>query len=310
MKRFLIHIVSIAALFIGILIILDLTYTTIFCRTKNKTKLNWVLNMHNQTVDYIIVGSSRVLFHIDADMINDSTNQVGYNLGEPDFGLNETLLLLKIFYEQGNQVRNVFIQLDNNWNESEPNELGAASFMPFLYKTTIRKHYNQWGTKYRLYSSIPFIRYMYYAKSIGFRQLINSVFNDRARSSTYGYDYLSGQINIKEIEKESFIPMADNSQIQEMKKLTMANKSQAIFFTAPILKFNPLDFDLLAKIIDHYTNFANNVSDSKLFFDSIHLNEEGAEIFTRNFMHCYFKNTNLTYQTDKNRTNGLEGQAL
>ncbi|MGV8828183.1 MAG: hypothetical protein ACWA6U_07665 [Breznakibacter sp.] len=301
MKKFIFHIAKIALLFVGLLIFLDLIYTTLFLQTKNKSKLNWVMNMQNRQVDYIILGSSRVLFHLDTDLINDSTGLEGYNLGEPDYGLNESLLMLKLFYEQGNSAKDVFIQLDNNWNVKEPNELGSASFMPFIHKKTVRNHYAQSGLKYRLYNSIPFVRYMYYAHNIGFRGVLNALFNDRARSSAYGYDYLEGKINPKSIVTEAFNPLPYNTRIQELIETTRANNSQIIFFTAPILKIKHQDFDPLTAKVDNYTNFANSISNTNLFFDPIHLNEQGAEVFTKEFMHHYFK-SHSKCKTDKNKS--------
>lgn len=274
---------------IGMLIALDVLYTLAFLQTGKKTKLNWVLNMKDQQLDYIILGSSRVLFHIDSDLINDSTGLVGYNLGEPDYGLNESLLLLELFYEQGNKAKDVFIQLDNNWNETTPNELGSAGFMPFIHKKNIRNHYAQYGLKYKFYSYLPFVRYMHYAHAIGFRGLINALLNDKPRSSAYGYDNLKGNIKPDEIKTESFSPSPSNPIADKMIQITKANHGNIIFFTAPTLKYKQKDFELLSTKVVNYTNFANSISDTSLFYDPIHLNDKGADKFTKDFMHHYYK---------------------
>lgn len=289
MGKFIRHTLKLALLIIGMLIALDILYTQAFLQTGKKTKLNWVLNMKDQQLDYIILGSSRVLFHIDSDLINDSTGLVGYNLGEPDYGLNESLLLLELFYEQGNKAKDVFIQLDNNWNETTPNELGSAGFMPFIHKKNIRNHYAQYGLKYKFYSFLPFVRYMHYAHAIGFRGLINALLNDQPRSSTYGYDNLKGNIKPEEIKTESFCPSPCNPIADKMIQLTKVNHGKIIFFTAPTLKYKQKDFEPLSTKVVNYTNFANSISDTSLFYDPIHLNDKGADKFTKDFMHHYYK---------------------
>lgn len=289
MKSFILHILKVAALFVVLLIVLDVSYTAVFLHTKEKTKLNWVMNMHDRQVDYIILGSSRVLFHLDTDLINDSTGLEGYNLGEPDFGLNESLLMLKLFYEQGNRAKNVFIQLDNNWNKMDPNDLGSATFMPFIYKKTVRHHYAQSGLKFKLYAYIPFIRYMYYSHVIGFRGVLNALLNDRPRGSLYGYDHLEGKIKPETIVKETFQAQPNNILTNEITQLGHNNHSHVVYFTAPILRYKQQDFELFNAKVINYTNFANTISDLNFFYDNIHLNGQGARLFTQNFMHCYFK---------------------
>lgn len=302
MKKFILYVLQIGLLFLVILTVLDVIYSSVFAHTRYRSKANRILNMQNEKTDYIILGSSRVMFHLDTDVINDSLGIKGYNLGDPDCGLNETSLMLKLFYAQGNKAKKVFVQIDNNWNSTTPSPLGSSYFIPFYYKKVVRDHISRFGLRYKLYARIPFVRYMYYAPTEGFRELITSIFKDVDKGQLGRYNDLNGVVNPDAIIREEFTPEPNNFLTQEIVELCENNDSKVIFFTAPTLKFKYDDFEFLTQKLDNYTNWSDTISDINLFYDSIHLNRKGSKLLTSMFMHEFFpeqRNIHITENRDK-----------
>lgn len=307
MKAFGIYVAKILVLLLVILTVLDLIYTSVHYQARKRTKIHWVMNMHDQQLDYIVLGSSRVLFHVDADLINGTTGLNGYNLGDSDYELSEMHLILKKFFANGNRVKQIFLQVDNNWNDTIPSDIATASYMPYIHDRIFRDHYAKYGLRYQLYAYVPFIRYMYYGPIIGFRSLLNVVWNDRTYANKGGYIPLEGQIDRSKIRNESFVPALGNPVVAEIQKLIQTQQSQLLFFTAPTLKFPHSSFDFLSDQLKPYHNFTYDINDTALFWDNIHLNAEGSELFTRLFIQTYFPSNSIqtVHQAARNKTDLL-----
>jgi hypothetical protein len=275
-------------LLLAIMVLLDLVYTGIHYQAKNRSKVNWLNHIHNREVDYILVGSSRVKYHLMPELIEEETGTVGFNLGESDQDMNEVLLMVKLFFANGNSAKRVFVQVDNNWNNTEPNELASSAFMPFIRQSVIRNHYANYGSNYLIYTFVPFVRYMYFGHAIGFRELLNVLFNDDTSATPLGFIDLNGRIKQDVMEHEGFRINGMNELVNEMQAVSNQNNAEIFFFTAPTLLYKKDELSQIEPFLPNYVNYANDISDKQYFYDPIHLNSEGAILFTKMFSQTFF----------------------
>jgi hypothetical protein len=289
MRRFLVYLLF---LILGLCIyylLLEKIYTASYKEFGIKNKIQWIRSMNSQdTLDYAVFGSSRVLYHIDPIIIQKRSGKIGLNLGYIGAGPFETYLAVKEYLRK-NKVRDVFIQVDRQYSKQNRDEIGQLSWIPYLKEDEIFKDFQIFGNEYLYYHYIPFYRYQKFESRLGLRSVISNItrpnlnFNEKK-----GYNPVS--VGFKG-NKEFSIKMNNEKRsiyYDKIDELCKANNIKVYYFTAPYYN-SDINFESLMSYFKEYKDFSNLILNKEYFADNIHLNKNGATQFTKHFCDIYFQ---------------------
>ena len=154
----------------NILVFLALAFTVLFILeivvTNNlqsvNTKQNWILNLKNRNVDYVIIGSSKSDQGVDVSSIKNLTNLSGLNLSCNGCGIQEQYLLLDEFLKN-NRCKNVVLMVD--FTTLDPLQF-TYPFHEYLYFHKMDNvdiasiiEDNTKSGKFYIWKFLPFMRY-------------------------------------------------------------------------------------------------------------------------------------------------------
>ena len=288
MKKILLLIIGAAVFLLVFLVGLDFMYTTIYSVAPPRTKFQYFRSLKNQKVDYLFLGSSRVESTINPEIIRAKTGKTAVNMGFQAAKLSDIYILLKLVKEYNIETDKIFIQVDYIYNiEDGCSNVLPYQLMPFLRENQATKdyfelHYHQ--NKYLYY--MPFYRYCYFENKIGFRELVSNMIHKKTTVvAHHGFYPLEGT----SAQNGGALPNVitkSNKYYDAIKQFAKKNKMDVVFFCAPFSKNNK-NLSYVAKLKERVPglyNFANLITDEKLFKDSYHLNKEGAARFTEAFI--------------------------
>ena len=140
MKRFLNYILKIGFILVISAYALDIFYTNVFEISKGRNKIQAVINGSKDSLDILILGSSRANNHfVTSEFTKD--NLKAFNYGMSGSTLEEAALLLQLMIEKKWVLKNVLLEVDLNVNSEGFSEGTRASFMPYLRNPTISNYY-------------------------------------------------------------------------------------------------------------------------------------------------------------------------
>ena len=218
--------------------ILDFAYTYVYDNGAYRNKVMWVRDMENLKVDYVVLGSSRVFYHVDPIQIRASTGKQGLNLGDNAFSSFESYLLLKEFLKT-NRTENVYVQVDNLFKDDGPHHVGEKSWIPFINEKSIYRDFSIYGFEYELYKSIPFYRFQKFESRIGYRDVVTS-----ALGKGHDYEPLLGYHPVSKVLQRNLKPRKSiesdklNRSIKAIIELCNDQNIKLAFFTAPIYNYD------------------------------------------------------------------------
>ena len=284
MKLFLKYIISISISALALLYLCDFIYTQVYINSNPRNKLQYILNTKNESFDIIFLGSSRVANHIDTKLFDSLSNKKTINLGVEGAGLNDNLLQLKLLIANNN-ISNVFLQIDSNFEYDKPSNIAISEAMPFLnYNDIINTHIKKYFNNFEKLEYIPFYRYAINDPKIGFREMFFSVVNKKPRTNpSIGFTPKFGN---KLPLIESSLPKKiklKNIILDEITEICLKNKIQLILYISPYCS-KTKNMRYIEKLITKVPNLIDLSKgyDDKLFFNCGHLNNQGAKIFTTN----------------------------
>ena len=289
MKRFLTYTGLLLVLVLVLQFIGEYVYTYVYNHGSYRNKVMWVRGLEKETkLDYAILGSSRVNYHLDPTIIEKKTRAVGINLGLNNSYASDKLLMLEELLEKTHPKR-VFVQVDYTFDKTGPNPVGSVSWMPYLKEERIFNHFSETEGNYTLYKNWPFYRYQIFESQLGIRNITMSL--------------LGKQPNF--LEREGFVPLrrnfneasafshrlkdVENESYAAIQAICKEKGIDLYFFTAPLNGFQG-NFKILEKYLPNYTDFSKAISEDHYFADEVHLKEAGAILFTELFVDTYFNN--------------------
>ncbi|MDZ4756772.1 MAG: hypothetical protein SGJ10_01365 [Bacteroidota bacterium] len=280
MKAFIIYIAKWMLILLVLALALDLIYTTSFKNNKARSVYQIIRGMELQKYDYIFLGSSRVKRHINHEFINKKTGLKGLNLGLSAAGPNEILLYLETFLNNHNQVENIYIEIGDKWNQEYPDSLASVYELPFLDDAAVYSAFKSYNKYINYKADIPFYRYTINSTKIGYRAVLANLFDNNIEKALKFRPYKETLLNTKPIDTR--IKIKQNSCIDKIIALCKTNSIQLVFFTSPYLKVNDSEYKTFFKAnLPNYYDFSNSVSDSTCYRDALHLNEKGANLFSK-----------------------------
>lgn len=286
MKKFLLYIFGLVALFIALIFILEFTYNSVYKWGAYRNKVMWMHNLKNESLDYVIFGSSRANNTIIPKLIFNKTGKKGLNLGIQASGPLEIELAVRE-YLKFNTAKRLFIQVDSWYNRESPVKNGQLSWIPYIVNDDIYEVFKPYGNEYFMYKNIPFYRYLIFDSHLGYRNVLLSVTNkDINFVKSLGYTEVNGKLK-KDNPFKFNIKDRSNSHFTAINQLCENHNVEVIYFTAPIYRPEG-NFDVLKRWLPNYYDFSMELQNINFYMDQEHLNKKGAYLFTEIFIDAFF----------------------
>lgn len=291
MKKFLIYTVTILVITVFVAVVLDGLYTVVFMQSKNRGKVETVINSEAKKYDVVILGSSRANNHFVTQMFEDKGLKA-FNYGMSGGHLFEASLMLKLMIERKYVIKNVILEADLNLSGEKKAEGISPLFLPYIHNSeTIRKHFENEEDFYELYY-IPFYRYIKYDAKIGFREVFFTAIHKKTSMldnlgyyplfKTKGANMKNNIVNLN--------PLPHNKYYEEIKNICKANKINFIAVMTPMCEnVKGMNyFDKVKKAYPEILNYENVVVEDKYFSSCGHMNDTGAKLFTARIINDFF----------------------
>jgi len=276
---------------------------------------NWVFSHKNQQYDFVFCGSSRAYDMVDIKEIEKLTGKSGLNVSYSGTGFEEQYLILGKMFQNGNKIKQLFLQADIASLNSESMFNYAFhdyNYIAYLNTDTFIARIvkdNSNPLKYWLWKNLPFVKYaefnLEYPVSFLFKDFSDckAEFDDKGSHLLSGTspqflraaeDYDPEKLRLSESNMESYISKKTYRYFKDILKLCRENGTEIILYTPPIFvsivgdKKNQDDYrNIMQKIADEneviYLCFVSDpiCFDKANFFDAAHLNSHGSELFSK-----------------------------
>tara|TARA_R110001632_G_scaffold231685_1_gene370717 strand:- start:8623 stop:9489 length:867 start_codon:yes stop_codon:yes gene_type:complete len=288
MKRFFKHIGLRIIITYILLVCLDLVFT--YTLTKNsiiRNKIDYISNTQNNHFNSIFLGSSRVEYHVNTDLIDSITTTKSLNLGISGQSLSETFLTFKLLVANNIKAEKYFIQIDEKGLSEKKYKsfIGASSFMPYSKNEYVKEHLKKHDPDYYKDYYIPFYRYLNYGYKIGYREIVLKL-SGKKRVEKF-YIGLSETIQNKNASYY-FNNDYEINLLNEIISFSKEKKLNIIFYTSPY--YNPRNTVKFKGfcIKNNIVSYVDSISSKDKFKDPEHLNHKGANEFTKQLIRDFY----------------------
>jgi hypothetical protein len=285
LKNFLLYTIKILALVLVLLWGWDKLYTIVYRNSIPRDKFSFAYKTKDQNFDAVFLGSSRVDNHIDPLYFKKLSGMRALNLGMQGSTLADNLFAFKTLI-RNNKVKALYLQVDINFFWSGSTDAVLAQSAPFIGDTLVDNFYEIYIKRSGIY--FPFNRYAVFGPKIGFREMLFSLANKKPEGDPekdFARLTQSGKASIERMEEKEYASSQEwkpNPLIGEFIKICSENDTKLYLFMAPVCrKENTIAFvQNLKRFIPGLLDFSRGYPD-ELFKDCGHLNEKGAEKFTK-----------------------------
>lgn len=284
MKKFTVFIIKIVAILLVIALSLDVIYTFLYTNSIDTSKFQFIKKQENTKFNYVFLGSSRVVNHINPEVIDSITNKESINFGVMDAKPKDVFTLLKLLDYYNIKSDSLFIQTDYYYNSNDKSHFLYADLIPYIRENKIISTYFEDENDFLALYYFPFYRYSKNNPKLGIRELLASLYRVNIFDENKGYIGLQGN-EPKEGIWQRVLPkkIERNTTYNDSIKFYLAsNAKKSIFFTAP---FRPDTKNLhfisqLENEFPVFWDFSKQITATNLFKNGYHLNEEGAKQFS------------------------------
>ena len=285
MQTFVKHILKIVLILFVSAYALDFCYTIAYLKSAPITKFQNFRAFKDKQIDYVFLGSSRVENTIMPNIIEKKTNKTAINFGFQASKMSDIYLILQLLDEYNIKYKKVFIQIDHHFNiENEYSIPLNKQISPYLSESSIISENcknNDYGS-YLVFKYIPFLKYSIASNSFSFRNVCSNLFK---KQKTFllqnGYTTLGNYKKAKDFELPLSIT-AKNKFYDSIVNYTNKRRKEVVFYTAPFrISGTNLNFMKALNLkVANLNDFSKTVKEDKYFHDNVHLNDEGAVVFT------------------------------
>lgn len=235
--------------------------------------------------DYLVVGSSTGLTTLNTKGIDSITGKKGINISMDDSSMSAHYLMLQHYYALGKQTKYVVLTV-TAWDaqDSVP-ELGNNDyrFITYARENYVHDYYDFMEMApfkpLTITAYFPLAGVSYYNTEVFFPSLM-TVFRPAKRNrfdDRGNYTYPVNTTVVKNKDKETSELFFLNPFYKKIVRLCKENNSKLVVYIAPMYKHRVILETHEETIINH----SDFLTDSKLFYDNIHVNHLGrAEITT------------------------------
>ena len=266
-----------------LMFILDNVYSYAFQKGQARSKIQYIIQLKNQDYDLAFFGSSRTENHIDCKLITKLTGKSCVNFGIGGGSPGDMLILMKLAQDRNINFKNVFMQVDYNYNSSGTTKYFEANLVPFIENPVIKEHISN-NNQENIINELPFYRYMIFDKVIGMREAFASYFNlGRKKYIEEGYLPKQGVGNALAGKFPTKINDT-NKEFEQMLELYQTTNTKLEFFTSPYcprIENRNYFMSLVENRISDLHNYIDLFDNKEEYFANCgHLNESGAETFS------------------------------
>ncbi len=291
MKKFVKYIFALVLILVAFMYLFDFIYSSVYQKGAYRNKVMWMHNLKNESLDFVVFGSSRANNYVVPNIIYDKTGQRGLNLAIQASGPLEIELAV-MEYLKNNTAKRFFIQVDYSYNKEIPDKTGQLSWLPYIVNNDVYEVFKPYGKEYFLYKYIPFYRYEMFDSRIGYRNVLLSGLNKGLDySSSRGYTESTGKLK-KDKPYNFSINDKPNPHFIRINEICKTKNIEVIYFTSPIYKPEG-NFDVLKKHLPNYYDLSDELQDMELFSNPVHLNKQGASDFTELFIDLFFNENKI-----------------
>jgi len=196
-------------------------------------------------------------------------------------------VFLRLLIDKKVKIKKLFVQVDYIYNHESSSDIVRSQALPYIKSNKVINDYlKRVDSNYFRNCYFPFYRYSTNDYRLGFREFFASLVNKKSKVNfREGFVPLFGVMsenNIGGVELPKSI-LKTNKSITEIDSLCKANEIDVIYFCAPFcskLKTNGYLDKLKAKI-SNFKDFSSYVPNDSLFQNCSHLNNQGAQEFTK-----------------------------
>ena len=247
MKKFAIHIGLITVITIALIIVFDKLYSNAFITGIARSKVQFVLQQNPTTYDYVFLGSSRTEFHIDCDLVEQLTGKTCINYGIVGNSFKDTNALVQLLDAQGIKYKNVFIQVDHNYNHLDYSPNFKARLLPYQKQPAVydvlKDYEMSFASKF-----VPFYNYLLNEHVIGFREVFNLMIGSRPiMNFENGFLPKFGTVDFR-VESLPNTIIESNPGITAMNSYFKEHNVRYFYFIAPLCD-STVDRDLYVELL-------------------------------------------------------------
>ena len=284
MLRFIKYILLI---FFGILLILyllDSIYSYVYSNSNPRNKISYLISQRSEHINYIFIGSSRVDNTINTDIIEKATGKSALNLGIQASKPSDYLLILKLLEDLEITSDYVFIQMDHSFNLDNNSNILNSYLVPYNNYKSIEEHLNATMDDYWSVKFIPFYKFLKYDYQIGFREFFSSVIGKEIKIElSNGFHPKRGYSGVPLKARLSEKIANRNKFVDSIFSYQKRKNMNIIYFTAPYCP-GTSNIDFITKLTEKFEifwNFSQEINSEDYFYDCLHLNENGANLFSK-----------------------------
>ncbi len=291
-------------IFFGFILLVDIVAGLFYRYKFDSISYSFYGNINNSlksNSEVLILGSSRALHHYKPTVVTDSLKLTCYNSGTGGYGLFLNYAVLSERIETKKSPKVVILDLAPNTMIIGQNSYSKLDkLLPYYKKSESFKEIillNDEFSKLKLVSNL----YIYNST------LYDFIKNDLGESETgNGYSPINQQLDAEKLTPfflESNDYFDENKMAILQKIITLCQKNNIKLFG--VVSPTYIKFDKENRIIDKidsifnesntdffdYSNFSNIYGKPKYFKDQLHMNNLGAEIFSKELMHKILANT-------------------
>lgn len=285
MQVFVKHILKIVLILFVSAYVLDFFYTKAFLKSAPITKFQNFRAFKDKYIDYVFLGSSRVENVIMPNIIEKKTNKIAMNFGFQASKMSDIYLILQLLDEYNIKYKKVFIQIDHHFNiENEYSIPLNKQISPYLGESNIisKNCKNNDYLSYLVCKYIPFLKYSIQSNSFSFRNVCaNLIKKQKPFLLQNGYTSLGNYKKAKDFDLPLTIS-SKNKFYDSIVNYTNKRRKEVVFYTAPFrISGTNLNFmKVLNLSVANLNDFSKAIKNDKYFHDNVHLNHEGAIVFT------------------------------
>ncbi len=240
------------------------------------------------TFDYIVLGASTGLTTLNTQVIDSMLHTNGVNLSMDDTSLSSQYLMLQHFLAQGKTTKVCVLAPSVKDYDVRTNELSGNDyrFLPYINTPYVLDYYKQFkgvDAKVLAYSRwFPMLGVSYYNVELFYPSLValmqpekrnrfdatgNYVYPESKKTSSLLNDLKPITLNFK------------NPYLYKIKALCQANDIDVICYISPMEGKKVIVSSAGFSVINH----SDLLTDSKYFFDAIHVDAKGRQLASEQF---------------------------
>lgn len=252
-------------------------------------KQHWILQQKNLSLDYAVLGSSRVFNVVDINAMDRSSGLNGINLGTSGGSYAENYIVLNEFLKQ-NHIKTLLLSADEfNFNIAAGVEYPFHDY-EFLhlfsrYDSIFKDYMPAW--KYQMWKLVPAARFIEFNDQYTIRNKPDTAL-DHNKGSELLYHWGTTDM---EYRRQTIINDIDRRYFFDLLKLCETNHIKVVLFSAPIFRMSHLKPNApIESFLDQVCSSKKlqriqaegliDTDNKTLFLDYRHANAKGSKIFS------------------------------